>query len=74
MEVVQFFLELGYKVKIDGLLSIAFNRTVIDIFDFDFQVHTKFDPENNYSLEYLLNKYYDPEIIEKIKYFSGAKE
>ena len=74
MEVVQFFLELGYKVKIDGLLSIAFNRTVIDIFDFDFQVHKKFDTENNYSLEYLLNKYYDPEIIEKIKYFSGAKE
>ena len=73
MEVVQFFIELGYKVKIDSLLSIAFNRTIIDIFDFDFQVHKKFDPENNYSLEYLLNKSYDPEIIEKIKYFSGAK-
>ena len=74
MEVVQFFIDLGYKVKIDGLLSIAFNRPIIDIFDFDYQVHQKYDPDNNYSLEYLLNKYYDPEIIEKIKYFSGAKE
>ena len=26
MEVIQFFIDLGYKVKIDGLLSIAFNR------------------------------------------------
>ena len=58
MEVVQFFIDLGYKVKIDSLLSIAFNRPIIDIFDFDYQVHKK----------------YDPEIIEKIKYFSGAKE
>lgn len=74
MEVVQFFIELGYRVKIDSLLSIVFHRPIIDIFDFDYQVHKKFDPENNYSLEYLLNKYYDPEIIEKIKYFSGAKE
>ena len=73
MEVVQFFIELGYRVKIDSLLSIVFKRPIIDIFDFDCQVHKKFDPENNYSLEYLLNKYYDPEIIEKIKYFSGAK-
>ena len=72
MEVLQFFIDLGYKVKIDGLLSIAFNRPIIDIFDFDYQVHKKYDPDNNYSLEYLLNKYYDPEIIEKIKYFSGA--
>ena len=73
MEVVQFFLELGYKVKIDGLLSIAFNRPIIDIFDFDYQVHRKFDPDNKYSLEYLLLKYYDIEVVEKIKYFSGAK-
>ena len=73
MEVVQFFLELGYKVKIDGLLSIAFNRPIIDIFDFDCQVHKKLDPDNNYSLEYLLLKYYDIEVVEKIKYFSGAK-
>lgn len=73
MEVVQFFLELGYKIKIDGLLSTAFNRTIIDIFDFDYQVHKKFDPDNKYSLEYLLNKYYDIEVVEKIKYFSGAK-
>ena len=73
MEVVQFFLELGYKVKIDGLLSIAFNRPIIDIFDFDYQVHKKFDPDNKYSLEYLLLKYYDIEVVEKIKYFSGAK-
>ena len=73
MEVVQFFLELGYKVKIDGLLSIAFNRPIIDIFDFDYQVHKKFDPDNIYSLEYLLLKYYDREVVDKIKYFSGAK-
>ena len=73
MEVVQFFLELGYKIKIDGLLSTAFNRPIIDIFDFDFQVHKKFDPENKYSLEYILLKYYDTEIVDKIKYFSGAK-
>ena len=72
MEVVQFFLELGYKIKIDGLLSTAFNRTIIDIFDFDYQVHKKFDPDNTYSLEYLLLKYYDTEIVDKIKYFSGA--
>ena len=74
MEVVQFFLELGYRVKIDDLLSIAFNRPIIDIFDFDYQVHRKFDPDNKYSLEYLLIKYYDIEVVEKIKYFSGAKE
>lgn len=73
MEVVDFFLKLGYRVKIDGLLSIAFNRPIIDIFDFDYQVHRKFDSENKYSLEYLLLKYYDTEVIEKIKYFSGAK-
>ena len=73
MEVVQFFLQLGYKVKIDSLLSIAFNRPIIDIFDFDYQVHKKLDPDNKYSLEYLLIKYYDIEVVEKIKYFSGAK-
>lgn len=73
MEVVQFFLELGYKIKIDGLLSTAFNRPIIDIFDFDYQVHKKFDPDNKYSLEYLLIKYYNIEVVEKIKYFSGAK-
>lgn len=73
MEIVQFFIELGYRVKIDSLLSIAFNRPIIDIFDFDFQVHKKLDPDNKYSLEYLLNKYYDIEVVEKIKYFSGAK-
>ena len=73
MEVIQFFLDLGYKVKIDGLLSIAFNRPIIDIFDFDYQVHKKLDPENKYSLECLLLKYYDTEIVDKIKYFSGAK-
>ena len=73
MEVIQFFIELGYKVKIDSLLSIAFNRPIIDIFDFDCQVHRKFDPDNKYSLEYLLLKYYDTEIVDQIKYFSGAK-
>lgn len=73
MEIVQFFIQLGYKVKIDSLLSIAFNRPIIDIFDFDIQVHKKFDPDNKYSLEYLLNKYYDIEVVDKIKYFSGAK-
>ena len=73
MEVVQFFLHLGYRVKIDSLLSIAFNRPIIDVFDFDCQVHKKFDPDNKYSLEYLLLKYYDTEIVDKIKYFSGAK-
>ncbi len=73
MEIVQFFIELGYRVKIDSLLSIAFNRPIIDIFDFDYQVHKKLDPDNKYSLEYLLNKYYDIEVVEKIKYFSGAK-
>ena len=73
MEIVQFFIELGYRVKIDSLLSIAFNRPIIDIFDFDCQVHKKLDPDNKYSLEYLLNKYYDIEVVEKIKYFSGAK-
>lgn len=74
MEVLEFFLELGYRVKMDSLLSIAFNRPIIDIFDFDYQVHKKFDPDNNYSLEYLLIKYYDVEILDKIKYFSGAEE
>ena len=73
MEVIQFFIELGYRVKIDSLLSIAFNRPIIDIFDFDFQVHKKFDPEYKYSLEYLLLKNYSSKILDKIKYFSGAK-
>ena len=74
MNVIHFFLDLGYKVKIDSLLSIVFNRPIIDIFDFDSQVHKKFDPDNNYSLEELLTKYYDIEVVEKIKYFSGASE
>lgn len=73
MNVIKFFLDLGYRVKIDSLLSIAFNRPIIDIFDFDYQVHKKYDPDNNYSLEFLLNKYYGTETTEKIKYFSGAK-
>lgn len=73
MEAVQFFIKLGYRVKIDSLLSIAFDRPIIDIFDFDYQVHKKFDTDYNYSLEYLLYKYYDIEVIENIKYFSGAK-
>lgn len=73
MNTIKFFKDLGYTVKIDSLLSIAFNRSIIDIFDFDIQVHKKFDPDNNYSLEYLLLKYYDTEIVDKIKYFSGAK-
>lgn len=73
MEVLQFFIKLGYRIKIDSLLSIAFNRPIIDIFDFDYQVHKKFDPDNNYSLEYILIENYNHEIIEKIKYFSGAK-
>ena len=73
MEVVQFFIKLGYQVKIDSLLSIAFNRPIIDIFDFDYQVHQKFDPDNKYSLDYLLIKNYTPETIDKIKYYSGAK-
>jgi hypothetical protein len=72
MEALEFFIELGYRVKIDSLLSTAFDRTIIDIFDFDYQVHKKFDTDYNYSLDYLLNKYYDTEVIEKIKYFSGA--
>ena len=74
MEVLEFFIKLGFRVKIDSLLSIVFDRPIIDIFDFDCQVHNKFDNDYKYSLEYLLNKYYDTEIIEKIKYYSGAKE
>lgn len=72
MNAIKFFKDLGYTVKIDGLLTIAFNRVIIDLFDFDYQIHKKFDPDNNYSLEYLLIKYYDEEVIEKIKYYTGA--
>lgn len=73
MEVLDFFIKLGYRVKIDSLLTIAFDRPIIDIFDFDFQIHKKFDTDYIYSLDYLLYKYYDTEIIDKIKYFSGAE-
>ena len=73
MELLQFFIKLGYQVKIDSLLSIAFNRPIIDIFDFDYQVHQKFDPDNKYSLDCILIKNYTPETIDKIKYYSGAK-
>lgn len=73
MNAIKFFKDLGYTVKIDSLLTIAFNRVIIDLFDFDYQIHKKFDPNNNYSLEYLLIKYYDEEVIEKIKYYTGAK-
>lgn len=73
MNVLEFFIKLGYRVKFDSLLTIAYDRPIIDIFDFDYQVHKNFDPEYNYSLEYLLYKYYDIEVIENIKYFSGAK-
>ena len=73
MEVVQFFIKLGYRVKFDGLLSIAFGRPIIDISDFDYQVHQKFDPDNKYSLDCILIKNYTPETIDKIKYYSGAK-
>lgn len=69
---IKFFEDLGYTVKIDSLLTIAFNRVIVDLFDFDYQIHKKFDPDNNYSLEYLLIKYYDEEVIEKIKYYTGA--
>lgn len=72
MDVIKFFKDLGYTVKIDDLLTIAFNRVIIDLFDFDYQIHKKFDPDNNYSLEYLLIKYYDEEVLEKIKYYTGA--
>ena len=72
MNAIKFFKDLGYIVKIDSLLTIAFNRVIIDLFDFDYQIHKKFDPDNNYSLEYLLIKYYDEEVIEKIKYYTGA--
>lgn len=72
MNAIKFFKDLGYTVKIDSLLTIAFNRVIIDLFDFDYQIHKKFDPYNNYSLEYLLIKYYDEEVIEKIKYYTGA--
>ncbi len=72
MNAIKFFKDLGYTVKIDSLLTIAFNRVIIDLFDFDYQIHKKFDPDNNYSLEYLLIKYYDEEVIEKIKYYTGA--
>ncbi len=72
MNAIKFFKDLGYNVKIDSLLTIAFNRVIIDLFDFDYQIHKKFDPDNNYSLEYLLIKYYDEEVIEKIKYYTGA--
>lgn len=72
MNAIKFFKDLGYNVKIDDLLTIAFNRVIIDLFDFDYQIHKKFDPDNNYSLEYLLIKYYDEEVIEKIKYYTGA--
>lgn len=72
MNAIKFFKDLGYTVKIDSLLSIVFNRVIVDLFDFDYQVHKKYDPDNNYSLEYLLIKYYDEEVIEKIKYYTGA--
>lgn len=72
MNAIKFFKDLGYAVKIDNLLTIAFNRVIVDLFDFDYQIHKKFDPDNNYSLEYLLIKYYDEEVIEKIKYYTGA--
>lgn len=72
MNAIKFFKDLGYTVKIDDLLTIAFNRVIIDLFDFDYQIHKKFDPDNNHSLEYLLIKYYDEEVIEKIKYYTGA--
>lgn len=72
MNAIKFFKDLGYTVKIDSLLTIAFNRVIVDLFDFDYQIHKKFDPDNNYSLEYLLIKYYDEEVIEKIKYYTGA--
>lgn len=72
MNAIKFFKDLGYTVKIDSLLTMAFNRVIIDLFDFDYQIHKKFDSDNNYSLEYLLIKYYDEEVIEKIKYYTGA--
>lgn len=72
MNAIKFFKDLGYTVKIDSLLTIAFNRVIIDLFDFDYQIHKKFDPDNNYSLEYLLIKYYDEEVMKKIKYYTGV--
>lgn len=63
MNAIKFFKDLGYTVKIDSLLTIVFNRVIVDLFDFDYQIHKKYDPNNNYSLEYLLIKYYTGAIL-----------
>lgn len=73
MEVFLFFREIfGIDVKIDSVLSILFNRIIIDIYDFDFKIMQKHN-EKNISLNDLLIKYYNDEILRKVKYYSGVE-
>lgn len=76
MNAIIFFKKLGYNPKVDTLLTLAFNRIIIDLYDFEKQVFRQFGIKENadVSLNDVLKEHYDNEIIEKIKYYTGAKK
>lgn len=74
MNATIFFKKLGYSPKVDTLLTLAFNRIIIDLYDFEKQVFRQFGIKENadVSLNDVLKEHYDNEIIEKIKYYTGC--
>ena len=74
MNVIYFFQKLGYNPRVDSLLTLAFNRVIIDVFDLEKQVYRKYgiDENSNVSLLEVLKSHYDNDIIEKIMYYTGA--
>ena len=75
MDAIYFFRKLGYNPKVDSLITIAFNRVIIDLLDFEKQVYKKFGINENesVSLNDVLKKHYDNDTIEQIKYYMGAR-
>lgn len=71
-----FFNKLGYIIKYDRFCSIYKNRPIIDIFDFENQLHQKYGyyELNGKCMEDILNENYDIETVQKIMYYLGVTD